>query len=441
MKISQFIISTKAKTEENLHLLYNTATTAFVSLDNKNYDDIFVQHNFTTNPLVKNLYQMGFLIDDEIDELARMQYIRTQSAHDSTTNITILPTTCCNARCAYCFEEGIHYYNMSKKTADAVVKYIVKNFPNRKLGIGWFGGEPLLKTDIIEYIIEKLKLYQFETYSHVTTNGSLISSKFLDYAKNNNFKSFQVTIDSVDDEYGEIKNYVDIPVKDAFSRTISGVKQLLQYGFRTLIRINFAASKIEKAIFTFDKLNEVLSPYIKNNNLYIYLAPLQLHDPKENICALDYNGIHPFMLATRHQFEQGHPFNGYKDSLNSRDKTLIGLNLYPTGYGCGMLLKDRVVIDADGSFYKCHRLVGKKQYMCGNVFDGLQYNDVYNYYIDMTIHDEECMQCNLLPICQGGCKTNAFLYGREQRCIRIKQVREELVQYYYELIKTKSLVN
>lgn len=438
MKISRFIIITQPDDNKAIYLLYNTATTAFVALNAEDYQEIFEEKNFSKNQYSNALYKMGFLIDDNVDELNKMYEIRQKSSQGMITNITILTTTGCNARCAYCFEEGINRYNMTQATAEATVKYILDNFPNKQIGIGWFGGEPLLNISVIKYIIDRLHDNGYDVFSHVTTNGSLITDEFLSYAKNNSFKSFQITIDNVDDKYGEIKAYVDISKEKAFERTIHNVIKLLKNDFRTLVRINFAATQIEEAAKTFNKLYEILYPYNSNGNLYIYLAPLQLHTEGENICNLKYTGEHPYMTATKLQFKLGFPFNSYKSSIDPKEKILVGLNLYPTGYGCGMLLENRVVIDADGKLYKCHRLVGKKQYSCGDVFSGIEKNAIYQKYVNMEIEDDECNNCNILPLCQGGCKSNAFLYGHEYRCVRIKQVKEELIKYYYVLLNEKT---
>lgn len=46
---------------------------------------------------------MGFIIDDDFDEIAALEEIRKNGMDDPVQNVTILTTTECNARCYYCF--------------------------------------------------------------------------------------------------------------------------------------------------------------------------------------------------------------------------------------------------------------------------------------------------------------------------------------------------
>ena len=431
MKVSRFLIVTKS--DEGDYLIYNTVNTAFVAIEENKYNQIFIEHNFSDNEIVGNLYKMGILLDDTVDELEHMRQVRIKGSADKMPNVTILTTTDCNARCFYCFEQGIAHYDMTRDVQDATVDYIRENFPDKILGLGWFGGEPLMNFEAIKYIIGRLNEYGYKTFSHVTTNGSLINDEILQFAKDNSFTSFQVTIDGVDKDYGRIKKYTDISADNAYERVIVNVCKLLQYGFQVQIRINFVASKVDTALKTFKKIHTRISPFDKGN-LYIYLSPLTLHDEKENICNLTCEGEHPFMKVTKFQFEQGFPLNAFKANVAEKDKLLIGLNLMPMGFSCGMAMKNRIVIDADGKLYKCHRLVGKSQYSCGNVFDGLVKNEIYNAFISTELKDEECEKCNILPLCQGGCKSNKLQYGAQHRCTRIKQIKKELVKYYYDIL-------
>lgn len=433
MKISQFIICTPPSDVCADYLLYNTYNTTLITLEPAKYEQVFLNHDFSDKELVNSLYEWNFLIDEEIDEFQAMEEIRKTWSSPNKTNITILTTTDCNARCYYCFEKGIHHYDMTKETADATIEYIKSSIPDKELGIGWFGGEPLLNFPIIKYIVNKLEESGYGVYSHVTTNGSLITDEVIEYAIDHKFRTFQVSIDDYGERYAKAKQYIDIDDAHAYDRVIHNTIRLLQNDIRVFVRINFIASEVEKATDVFHHIRNDLKAY-DNGNLYIYLSPLTLHDERENICDMSVVGEHPFLKITKLQFEEGFPLNTNRENISTKDRTLIGLNLMPSSVSCGMMLENRVVIDADGTLYKCHRLVGKKQYECGNVWTGIKETEHYKQFMDPVIRDEECKTCNILPLCQGGCKSNGLQYGHKYRCNRIKQVTKELVQYYYELL-------
>ena len=154
---------------------------------------------------------------------------------DPVQNVTILTTTECNARCYYCFEHGIRQYPMTREIADATVKYIKKNYPEKQLAINWFGGEPLLNFEIIKYITAQLKESGYEIISHITTNGSLLTKEMIDYLQREySDLSFQITIDEIGAKYGEVKRYIDIAKEKAYGRVVQNITQSVSYTHLTL---------------------------------------------------------------------------------------------------------------------------------------------------------------------------------------------------------------
>jgi sulfatase maturation enzyme AslB (radical SAM superfamily) len=68
-------------------------------------------------------------------------------------HLILMPTEACNFRCVYCYERFEHH-----RMKPAVVRG-VKNLMSRRaqeldrLGVSWFGGEPLLARDVIEEVM------------------------------------------------------------------------------------------------------------------------------------------------------------------------------------------------------------------------------------------------------------------------------------------------
>lgn len=87
-----------------------------------------------------------------------------------------------------------------------------------------------------------------------------------------------------------------------------------------------------------------------------------------------------------------------------------------------------------GNIFDCHRLLGHEEYSSGNVFIGKIKNDISEYYADPYIKDVKCKKCNLLPVCQGGCKYRAFKYGKEHACTSVKGAVKELIKRAVEEI-------
>lgn len=386
------------------------------------------------------MYKNGFLVDKNCDECSIIERIRAEiMAKSVVQNIVILTTTDCNARCYYCFEHGIEPLYMQEATAEAIIQYCKKNYKEKEIAITWFGGEPLLNWSIIKYITLGLIDAGYELVSHVTTNGSLVNQEILDFFKTYYKRtSFQITIDEIGEAYNKVKRYVDISSDLAFERTMNNVKLMISQGVILVIRVNFASSKIEEA----KKVHKTLIKMLKGYDLSkvnIYMAPLSLDCDSEIISNFNGSIEHPFLQMVKEQKDTGFPLKGVTYDNNETELSDVSVYaLRPTGISCGMTLPSRIVVNADGLLYKCHRLVGRKQYSVGNIFEGEdQNNETLRLFHEVKIVDEECRKCDILPICQSGCKYSRITYGDKQKCLGIKQVKAELVKMYYNSIKRK----
>ena len=433
MKLSQFNIISKIEHEDKF-IVYNTYSTACVVLDNDTYTKIFIDMEFNReDSKIVYLLNNGIIVESQVNEVKLVENLRYHAMSKNIQNIVILTTTECNARCYYCFEHGIKPIVMTKETADAVVEFCKEKYKDKTIAITWFGGEPLLNFEIIKYISSKLISEGYELESHVTTNGSLVTDEILEFFSTNYKKvSFQITLDDINEEYGKIKNYVDIPQEQAFERVINNVKNIIKNKIKLLIRVNFAASKIEKAKKVYSEIIELLNG-CDLSNVNIYMAPLSLNCDREIISNFSGDIEHPFLQMVKKQREEG--FSLQEIHAIGEVSILSSYNLSPTPIACGMNMHSRIVVNADGKLYKCHRLVGSEKYCVGNVFDGVDVNNkIFNFFEKIEVTDSECLNCNVLPICQEGCKYSRLTYGEKQKCSRIKQVKEELVRLYYKEI-------
>lgn len=95
----------------------------------------------------------------------------------------------CNLRCTYCCYSGSYEGNrthssksMSTEDIDQTLTFIRKNAKGDKLHIAFYGGEPLVNYEALQYAIVKAKAIWQETVSFsVTTNGTLLSEKRIEW--------------------------------------------------------------------------------------------------------------------------------------------------------------------------------------------------------------------------------------------------------------------
>ena len=87
----------------------------------------------------------------------------------------------CNMRCSYCFIDRYSSLDswsgdMSEDTLSATVKYFRDNNSDGIM-LTFFGGEPLLRFDMIRSVMDKHKTMSFQ----VSTNATLLTDEIVDY--------------------------------------------------------------------------------------------------------------------------------------------------------------------------------------------------------------------------------------------------------------------
>lgn len=437
MKKSIFNISQQI---ENKILLYNTFTTSMVEMSEELYKSVFIQEDFSIQE-VATLYNMGFLVDDLCDEVLAMENLRNEvvrNSSDKIANIIIAPTLECNAHCFYCFENGHRKGRMSLETADALIEFIEKKWNGEKLGITWFGGEPLLASEVIDYISQNLQKKNIIYASKITTNGFLfdkdIAKKAIDLW---HVEKVQITIDAIGEEYDRIKKY-DKAYKDAFSKVMKNIEEAIEQGINIKIRINFDPEKQNEALNT---MNYLIERFNKSNHLKIYFAPIDADNEIVKNISNDFNEYteHPYIslikFGRNHHLYRGFP-DMEDDNGNDHEHDIHGLlkklKIYPSPINCYAVCPNVFSIDPYGDIYKCHRALGRKEYASGNVKIGIENNEAYNFFCNTALTYEECKVCPILPICQGGCKINAKFYSGKEACAPSKAIIKDLILLYRE---------
>lgn len=95
------------------------------------------------------------------------------------------------------------------------------------------------------------------------------------------------------------------------------------------------------------------------------------------------------------------------------------------------------VIDPKGFMYKCWNDIGNEERMVGNVLDPEKVADQntiinMNYLLWSPFEFEECTQCNLLPICMGGCPYNGTYKYQSPECENWKYTLVDVLKVVYD---------
>ena len=106
MKFSKFNVYKKYNDQE--YWVFNTLTTALIILENEKFMKYFINQDLDNGSEdVNEFLEMGFLIEDNFNELEYLEELRKTvvNSNKKIADIMIAPTMDCNARCYYCFED------------------------------------------------------------------------------------------------------------------------------------------------------------------------------------------------------------------------------------------------------------------------------------------------------------------------------------------------
>ena len=100
-------------------------------------------------------------------------------------NLTLALTMNCNLSCDYCWQQHGTMPDMEKQTIDHWLDFFLDSVNNTPNKILYYGGEPLLRLDLIEYSSKKMKQLCKErkispVKQHIFTNATLLTDTNLD---------------------------------------------------------------------------------------------------------------------------------------------------------------------------------------------------------------------------------------------------------------------
>lgn len=398
------------KYDENNYIIFNSL---YGTLGKLNNDIVNRYHNNKLNEEeINTLYNKKIFIADEVDEIDLINKDRISGIKDDSKKVyRIWTTSACNARCFYCFEKGMKAETMSEETAYNVAQYIIERIkPNDRIRIEWFGGEPLLNTNVIKIIsdivINKCNEVSAKYSSNIITNGSLIDKNICDLFKCCLIKKCQITLDGGFETYDDIKNYYN--KSHNFFTVINNLKLLTNNEINVSLRLNYDNNNYEPLSMLLDFLNR----HFRNNEyLKAYIYPL-------------WSSTNTGVFVS-----EAHADNNY---IKLIDK-LVKYNFMKADNVIGLKRKVRqcaarninsVAILPNGDFSKCSETFNQ---VIGNTYSGITDIKTYKEWISESLHDD-CKDCLYLPLCNDGCK--ASNYNNMPTCFPTKDIIKDIIKWY-----------
>lgn len=405
--LSQFALSYAF---EGKQLLYHTMTRQLWELE-RPLEQSIAGTAISQNPDLTALMEGYFLVPEGKDECAfyegTSRMLRIFHKSKGIQGYTILPTFACNARCVYCYEEGMKQVTMTPEIVEQTVQYILKTKAEGKIEIGWFGGEPLMGESIIDRICERLQEEGVEYSSSMITNASLLTDAVADkMAGPWKIKTVQVSMDGAEQDYIARKQY--LRYHETYQGVMDAINRLAARNISVSIRCNVDEENLAG-------VPEFLSDLSKNitdkQKVHVYIAPLNAVRMGENDLAI---------------WEKAMELEEQIKEAGFRSTSYSGRGLKLRIHHC-MADKGSVVIAPDGSLYSCEHC--PKDALFGDIFHGVTDEATKESFCRTDQTREKCRKCPFLPDCTSFANCPVYdTHCREKRQMQFEKSMERMLK-------------
>ena len=344
------------------------------------------------------LSKLGMIVPDREEERqATVGLPDRLNTKNPALDITVILNLDCNFSCIYCYEgdmKGKLY--MSDETTDRLIDFIKHQFTGDKnsLVLTFHGGEPLLSTGLIKYISRDLRTFaetRGASYSFsLVTNGSLFTRQVAEELTQLGLENIKITLDGpawIHNRYRPFKSGAG-----SFDLLIKNIKEtcdLVKMG----IGGNFERDNYQEFVLLLDYfLEQGLTP----DRLYTVKFDPVVRLPELYMSRAGYKG--GCIRTNEPWLFEAEPF--LREEILRRGYNTPGQ--LPAAISCLIEMADSYVVNFDGVIYKCPCFIGRKGFEAGDLQTGIKdYSSSYK--LGMWKNDE-CAQCEYLPLCFGGCR-------------------------------------
>ncbi|MFI5296128.1 MAG: geopeptide radical SAM maturase [Thermodesulfovibrionales bacterium] len=393
MQLSRYIKTYTYEGDPDYLVLYSTRRASTILLPKTALEQIEKGELEPSDQEV--LFDLGFLVPDRDEEKKEMLgLIDVINKRARRFNAIVVMNLDCNLRCTYCYEgnmKGERY--MSAETLGLLADFLEKHALSRgkDVHIDFYGGEPLLSFDDIRRVSERLKSLSAGrglTYSfNLVTNGTLLTRArtkelaalgmksariTLDGPKGNHdafrpFKSGSGTFETIVKNIRDVYDILSIQIGGNYTQeNYTRFPELLDY----LIAEGLSPDKF--LIVKFD-------PVVKPGGRF---ALPEFRDGSESI-------NEPWIFRATLFLREEILKRGFKTPKILPSPCMIGLT-------------NDVVVNYDGTIYKCPGFIGWEGFEAGDLRTGMA--DIEGSHALDIWKNEQCLDCEYLPLCFGGCR-------------------------------------
>ncbi|MDA5556029.1 radical SAM/SPASM domain-containing protein [Shimia sp. MMG029] len=329
----------------------------------------------------------NFVYEASTNELDILDRRNSTSGYDDIVEITLMVHENCNFRCKYCYQD-FKNRKISGVVSDDIVSRVTELVASKGgLVAHFYGGEPLLAWDSMLSLIEEFqdicRSNSADFRFFLTSNGSLLTQERVEVLSNLDVQHVKITLDGTRDFHNANRPMASgASTFDVVLDNLIAASNLIPI----VLRINVGDENVG-SITTL--LDEVADRACNIQNI-----------------SIDYNIVYN---RTDSSLSNGVT---YKD-ISELQKHAFGrgfrLRLPPItrARNCKFNSKNSFLFDATGTTYLCDKSaktqieITNDEAVSRSAVVGTKKDSLVKHF---RSHRKDCLTCNLLPMCGGGCR-------------------------------------
>lgn len=333
-------------------------------------------------------------------------------------HLRLILTNKCNLKCIYCYADGGSYHQkLDEMNFDTVQKTIQFFYSKYKYihQISFFGGEPLIKIDLIEQSCDYINSYcknnkiPFPIYSMVT-NATLMDDKAIEVISRYKIH-INVSLDGPKEFNDKQRIFVD-GNKSVFDRVDKNITKLRKN--QSFSIESTCSNCIDEFGYTFKEIQNYFRNRYSISRVNVSAAII-VDNVNDNLKLENNEYVGNSSLGNVHKF-----FNQKEFVFN--DFIIRLLNTYFTNYYCSTFCDAGITqfsIWMNGDVYPCQLYIGKADYKLGNINELNE--KVLNEFKNKQLKNfEKCEKCGYIRFCQTCLRRRNEIKDSAEYCEDIK---------------------
>ena len=294
---------------------------------------------------------------------------------------------------------------MSLETAQKIIDWIMELTPREdKLSIGFFGGEPLLRFDLIQVLTKYIREKECETGKvatlNVTTNGILLTNSILSFFREEKI-NLCVSLDGAREVHNRYRCHKD--GRGSFDEVVANLAQALNKLAQVQVNAVFTPETICSLSESVRFIAQLGVPTIHLNPDITAKWTPQTFDQFQK----HYEQVASFYIDC---YQQNHEL-----AINLIDsKIIVFLKGGYTAIDRCRMGEAEWGFAPSGNIYPCERLIGEDTgvHCLGNIHTGINSRKQCQIVSMRGSRNKECQSCTLQPYCMNWCGcTNYHMTG------------------------------